>query len=457
MPSPPAPLFPIVGIGASAGGLEALEKFLARVPPGSGLAFVVVQHLDPTVEDMLPELLQRITAMTVLQARDHMRVSPNCVYVIPPNKDLALRCGQLRLTAPGAARGLRLPIDFFLRSLAAERGEQSIGVILSGMGSDGCLGLRAIKEQGGLCLAQDPAGARFASMPQAAVDTALVDLVGPPEELPRMILDMLQRSRSFSAPTPAAADPDDQALGQVAALLRARTGHEFSLYKRNTVMRRIDRRMGVHQVAALADYVRYLEANPAEVDLLFRELLIGVTSFFRDPALWEVLGQEVLPALCAGRPAGSVLRAWVPGCSTGEEAYGLAILFREALARARPARDLQPADLRHRPGPGRHRPGPARAVQAQHRRRRVRRAPEPVLRGRGGRVPGAPGDPGDGGVRHPEPHHGPPVHPARPAQLPQPADLPARRSCRSGSCGCSTTAWCPAASCAWAVRKASAP
>ena len=351
MPSPPAPLFPIVGIGASAGGLEPLEKFLARVPPGSGLAFVVVQHLDPTVEDMLPELLQRITAMTVLQARDHMRVSPDCVYVIPPNKDLALRCGQLRLTAPGAARGLRLPIDFFLRSLAAERGEQSIGVILSGMGSDGCLGLRAIKEQGGLCLAQDPAGARFASMPQAAVDTALVDLVGPPEELPRMILDMLQRSRGFSAPTPAAADPDDQALGQVAALLRARTGHEFSLYKRNTVMRRIDRRMGVHQVAALADYVRYLEANPAG----------------GGPAVPGAAdrGHQLLPGSGAvgGAGPGSAARAVRrPTRGVGAARLGARMLHRRGgLWTGHPVPGSpgpgpagpgpQPADLRHRPGP----------------------------------------------------------------------------------------------------------
>jgi len=335
-PLPPATAFPIVGIGASAGGLEALEKFLARVPPGSGLAFVVIQHLDPTVEDLLPELLQRITPMTVVQAVDQMPVRPDWVYVIPPNKNLEVRAGRLQLSVPAAARGLRLPIDCFLRSLAADQHEQSIGVILSGMGSDGCLGLRAIKEQGGLGLAQAPADARFDSMPRAAIDAGLADLVGPAEELPGKILGMLKLTPR-SAGAPDAAEPDDQVLQQVAVLLRARTGQEFSLYKRTTVVRRIERRMGVHSIANYSDYVAFLKANPHEVDLLFKELLIGVTNFFRDPAMWASLGEEVIPQWFKDRPEGKVFRAWVPGCSTGEEAYGLAITFREALDRVRPA------------------------------------------------------------------------------------------------------------------------
>jgi two-component system CheB/CheR fusion protein len=332
-PFPPASPFPIVGIGASAGGLEALEKVLAHVPERSGLAFVVVQHLDPTVEDLLPELLQRITSMQVFQARDRMRVNPDCVYVIPPNKDMALRLGLLRLSVPQAARGLRLPIDFFLRSLAEDLREHSVGMILSGMGSDGCLGLRAIKEQGGLGVAQDPHSARFDSMPRAAISAGLADLVGPPETLPMKILAVLERSPG----EPAEPAPDEPSLQRVAALLRARTGQEFSLYKRNTVVRRIERRMGVHQIATFPAYVQHLEANPHEVDLLFKELLIGVTSFFRDPAMWTALGEEVIPTWFKGRPEGRNFRAWVPGCSTGEEAYGLAIVFREALARVRPA------------------------------------------------------------------------------------------------------------------------
>ena len=336
-PLPPATAFPIVGIGASAGGLEALEKFLARVPPGSGLAFVVIQHLDPTVEDLLPELLQRITPMTVVQAGDRMTVHPDCVYVIPPNRNLEVRSGRLQLSPPAAARGLRLPIDFFLRSLAEDRGEHSIGVILSGMGSDGCLGLRAIKERGGLGLAQDPADARFDSMPRAAIDGGLADLVGPAEELPGKILGMLQLTPRPVGTAPAAAEPDEHVLEQVTRLLRARTGQEFSLYKKTTVVRRIERRMGVHQIAGFQDYVAFLKANPLELDLLFKELLIGVTNFFRDPAMWKTLGEDLMPEWFKDRPEGKVFRAWVPGCSTGEEAYGLAITFQEALARVRPA------------------------------------------------------------------------------------------------------------------------
>jgi two-component system CheB/CheR fusion protein len=335
-PLAPATACPIVGIGASAGGLEALEKFLARVPSGSGLAFVVIQHLDPTVEDLLAELLQRITPMAVVQASDRMPVKPDCVYVIPPNKNIEVRSGLLHLSVPSAARGLRLPIDFFLRSLAEDRREHSIGVILSGMGSDGCLGLRAIREQGGLAVAQAPADARFDSMPRAAIDAGLADLVGPAEQLPALILSVLQLPPG-PAGTAAEPVPDGQVLQQVARLLRARTGHEFSLYKQTTVVRRIERRMGVHQIAGFQDYVRFLEANPHEVDLLFKELLIGVTSFFRDPAVWALLGDEVIPGWFKGQPEGRRFRAWVPGCSTGEEAYGLAIIFREALARARPA------------------------------------------------------------------------------------------------------------------------
>jgi len=329
--------FPIVGIGASAGGLEALEKFMARVPVGSGLAFVVIQHLDPTVEDLLPELLQRVTAMSVLQAKDRMRVAPDCVYIIPPNKDMALHGGTLRLTPPTVARGMRLPIDFFLSSLAEDLRERSIGVILSGMGADGTQGLRAIKEQQGLCLAQDPIEARFPSMPSSAIDAGLTDLVAKAEALPEMIIGFAKHTPRLGDTVPDFDPPEERSLARVAQLLRARTGQEFALYKRNTMIRRIERRMGVHRIASLSAYARYLEQNPTELDLLFKELLIGVTSFFRDPAVWQVLGSEVLPALFKDRPEGKVFRFWVPGCSTGEEAYSLAMTFLEARDRVRPA------------------------------------------------------------------------------------------------------------------------
>ncbi|GFE60642.1 chemotaxis protein CheB [Geobacter sp. AOG2] len=330
------PPFPIVGIGASAGGLEALEQFLGHVPANSGMAYVIVQHLDPTHKGILPELLQRMTGMEVFQVRDRMRVKPDSVYVIPPNRDMSILHGVLHLFDPTAPRGLRLPIDFFLRSLAEDRQEQSIGVILSGMGSDGTMGLRAIKEKAGLVLVQEPVSAKFDSMPRSAIDAGLADLVAPAEELPAKIGDYLRHALIISKAEHPLEEKDQSALEKVLILLRARTGQDFSMYKRSTVYRRIERRMGIHQIDRIAAYVRYLQENPQEVDLLFKELLIGVTSFFRDPAAWEHLLGEAIPALLASRPAGGTLRAWSTGCSTGEEAYSLAIAFKEALELVKP-------------------------------------------------------------------------------------------------------------------------
>lgn len=328
--------FPIVGIGASAGGLEALEQFLGHVPADSGLAFVIVQHLDPTHQGIMPELLQRTTGMKVRQVRDRTPVRPDCVYVIPPNKDMSILHGVLHLLEPAAPRGLRLPIDFFLRSLAQDRQEHSIGVILSGMGSDGTLGLRAIKEKAGVVLVQDPATAKFEGMPRSAVDAGLADIVAPVEELPGKILAFLDRPPLMARAEAALEEKTQSALEKAVILLRAHTGHDFSLYKRNTLYRRIERRMGIHQIHKMAAYVRYLQENSQELDLLFKELLIGVTNFFRDPAAWEELREQAIPALLAGRSPGQALRAWVPGCSTGEEAYSLAIMFHEAVDRWQP-------------------------------------------------------------------------------------------------------------------------
>ncbi len=327
---------PIVGIGASAGGLEALEHFLGRVPAGSGLAFVIVQHLDPTHKGIMPELLQRATGMKVLQVKDRTRVQRNCVYVIPPNKDMSILHGVLHLLAPAAPRGLRLPIDFFLRSLAQDQQERSIGVILSGMGSDGTLGLRAIKEKAGLVLVQEPVTARFDGMPRSAIDAGLADIVAPVDELPGKIMAFLERTPLLGRSELALEDKTRSAMDKAVILLRAHTGHDFSLYKRNTLYRRIERRMGIHQIDKIAAYVRYLQENSQELDLLFKELLIGVTSFFRDPAAWEQLREQAIPALLAGQPAGQALRAWVPGCSSGEEAYSLAMVFKEALEQLKP-------------------------------------------------------------------------------------------------------------------------
>ncbi|WP_246545768.1 chemotaxis protein CheB [Pelotalea chapellei] len=328
--------FPIVGIGASAGGLEALEQFLANVPPGSGMAFVVIQHLDPNHKGILPELLQRATPMQVLQIRDRMRVKPDCVYVIPPNKDLSVLHGVLHLFEPAAPRGLRLPIDYFLRSLADDRQERSIGVILSGMGSDGTMGLRAIKEKGGVALVQEPATAKFDSMPRSAIGAGLADLIAPAQDLPTKIIDYLRYARVLATSESPLVERDYNALEKVLIILRTRTGHDFSMYKKNTVDRRVERRMGIHQIKRIGSYVRFLQENPQEVEILFKELLIGVTSFFRDPAAWEQLQNVALPALLANLATGGILRAWSVGCSTGEEAYSLAMIFKEALEKIKP-------------------------------------------------------------------------------------------------------------------------
>ncbi|HUW51093.1 MAG TPA: chemotaxis protein CheB [Sulfuricella sp.] len=328
--------FPIVGIGASAGGLEALGQFLGHVPAGSGMAFVVIQHLDPTHKGMMPELLQRATRMTVQQAKNRMRVKPDCVYVIPPNKDMSILHGVLHLLDPMAARGLRLPIDFFFRALAEDRRERSIGVILSGMGSDGALGLRAIKEKGGLTLVQEPLSAKFDGMPRSAIDAGLADIVAAPEALPEHIVAYLRHAYLPGRLEPTLERKSQSALEKVVILLRERTGNDFSLYKKNTLYRRIERRMGIHQIDTIANYVRFLRGNTQELDLLFKELLIGVTSFFRDPPVWEFLVNEAIPAIMAAYPAGKALRAWVPACSTGEEAYSLAIAFKEALEQVGP-------------------------------------------------------------------------------------------------------------------------
>ncbi len=332
--------FPIIGLGASAGGLEAFEQFLGHVPKNCGFAFILVQHLDPTHKGLLTELLQRHTSMKVLQIKDRMRVEPGHVYVIPPNKDLSILKGVLHLLDPAAPRGLRLPIDSFFRSLADDRQERSVGVILSGMGSDGTLGLRAIKEKAGAVFVQTPASAKFDSMPRMAIDAGLADVVAPAEELPGKIIDYFHHVPLHVRRDQARAEKDQSALEKIIILLRGHSGHDFSLYKKSTISRRVERRMGLHQIARVADYVRYLRENPQESDLLFKELLIGVTSFFRDPAVWEQLKNKIIPDFLAARSADGMLRAWTVGCSTGEEAYSLAIVFKEALEWIKPTRNF---------------------------------------------------------------------------------------------------------------------
>jgi two-component system CheB/CheR fusion protein len=327
----PPPMFPIVGIGTSAGGLEALEQFLSHVPKECGMAFVVVQHLSPDHTGNLPELLQRSTSMKVQQVNGNTKVQLDHVYVIPPGKEMTISSRTLHLHGSDKKHGLRLPIDIFLRSLAEDCTEQSIGVILSGMGSDGTLGQCAIKEQGGLTLVQEPASAKFDSMPKSVIDTGFANIVAPAEELPGRIIDFLGYATPRWKSKQSLRDKEQSNFEKITTLLKAKTRHDFSLYKPTSVYRRIERRMGIHKIASIADYARFLQKNTHEVDLLFKELLIGVTSFFRDSAMWEELKNEALPKILTAYPEGGSLRAWSCGCSTGEEAYSLAMTFREAL------------------------------------------------------------------------------------------------------------------------------
>jgi len=327
--------FPIVCLGASAGGLEALEQFLGNIPVKSGMAYVVIQHLDPTQKGMLPELLQRISKIEVFQVKDRMAVKPNFVYVIPPNKSMSLLNGVLHLFDPIETRGLRLPIDFFLRSLADDQHDRAIGVILSGMGSDGCGGIKAIKENNGIVMVQDPTSAKYNSMPQNAIDSVQADIIAPANELPEKLLAFLKHIPVVISNLEMEVK-DQSALEKIIILLRTQTGNDFSLYKKNTMYRRIERRMGVHKIEKILSYVRLLQENPKELDILFKELLIGVTSFFRDASIWEMLEKNILPAIITNQNDGTVLRAWVAGCSTGEEAYSLAMVFKEALEKTNP-------------------------------------------------------------------------------------------------------------------------
>jgi two-component system, chemotaxis family, CheB/CheR fusion protein len=324
--------FPVVGIGASAGGLAAFEAFFSGMPADTdpGMAFVLVQHLAPDHKSILTDLIRRYTRMQVYEVEDGMRVLPNRAYIIPPNHDMAFLNGSLQLLEPGSSRGQRLPIDFFFRSLAQDQRERAIGIVLSGTGSDGTLGVRAIKGEGGMVMAQSPGSTEYDGMPRSAIATGLVDFVLPANEMPAQLI--AYTTHAFGKPSADATIPtpkSESLLKKIFILLRSQTGHDFSFYKSNTINRRIERRMVVHQIGAMAEYVRYLQQNPDEIAALFRDLLIGVTNFFRDREAFTTLEEQAIPRLFADKPAGALIRVWVPGCSTGEEAYSIAILLQE--------------------------------------------------------------------------------------------------------------------------------
>jgi len=317
--------FPIVGLGASAGGLEAFEQFFHSVTPDSGMAFVLVSHLDPSHASILTEILQRCTSITVVEAQDQMKVEPNFVYVIPPNRDMAIYHGVLQLSVPDQPRGQRMPIDAFLRSLAEDQGEQAIGIILSGTGTDGTQGLRAILGAGGVSLVQDPATAKYDGMPESAIKAGYASHVLPVGKMAEALLSGIRTLNQM----PAAPPDSGSGLNRILMHLRSGTGHDFSQYKKSTIGRRIERRMSMHNIDSQEVYARYLKEHPDEISKLFKELLINVTNFFRDPEAFIALKQEILPLLFADKPEDYVFRAWVAGCATGEEAYSIAILLRE--------------------------------------------------------------------------------------------------------------------------------
>ncbi|AKQ47477.1 hypothetical protein TH63_04000 [Rufibacter radiotolerans] len=331
MPAKPANDFPVVALGGSAGALEGFESFFQHLPIGTGMAFVVVPHLDPSQKSMMTEIIQRYTPLPVVQITDGMQVEPEQVYLVPANKETSIERNTFRLHEPERPNGQRMPIDYFFQSLAVNRREQAIGIIFSGMGADGSLGVKMIMENFGMVMVQEPTTARFDSMPRNAIKTEFVDHVVPVEEMAEKLMAYTHLP-SIKGKTAVDTHKSSQMLQKVFSLIRNKTGHDFSLYKRNTIYRRIERRMNTHHLHKFSEYINFLEKNPQEVELLFKELLIGVTKFFRDPEAFQVLKERYLPALLKEKKDGETVRVWVAGCSTGEEAYSIAILIQECLA-----------------------------------------------------------------------------------------------------------------------------
>ncbi|GAC1392024.1 MAG: hypothetical protein NVSMB38_14180 [Ktedonobacteraceae bacterium] len=332
--------FPIVGIGASAGGLEAIRDVLRFLPVDVGMAYVLVQHLDPRHESLLPDLLARATQMQVHEAQEGTVVEVNHVYVIAPNTDMTLSQGVLQLMPRTEAGGQHLSIDTFLRSLAENRRTQAIGVILSGMAADGTRGLQAIKAEGGLTFAQDPSTALFSGMPHNAIIAGCVDFIGSPEAIAKELTRISHHpyvrqppvAETEAAPPGQEFSKQEPEFQQILLVVRRRTDTDFTKYKSTTLKRRIQRRMMLLRIDSLAEYLIYLADHQAEVDALYQDMLIGVTSFFRDTSTFQTLGREIWPRIMATKAAGSPIRVWVPGCSTGEEVYSLAISVLEFLA-----------------------------------------------------------------------------------------------------------------------------
>ena len=332
----------IVALGASAGGLEALQQFFKHMSPDSGMAFVVIQHLSPDYKSMMVELLSKNTTMPVLRIENGMQIEPNQVYLIPPKTQLTLLHGALLLSETDHSKGLVLPIDIFFKSLAEDQGERAIGVVLSGTGSDGTRGIRAIKEAGGMVMVQEENSAKFNGMPGSAIATGLADFILPPEQMPETLIKYVQYPYVQNAPDPQGGLlTEEKQISNLLALLRQEIGVDFSFYKPTTILRRIERRMGIAQLITVEEYVRYLNQSPQEVKALYKDLLISVTRFFRDPESFDLLRKKIIPDILAQASAEQPIRIWVAGCATGEEAYSLAILCAEQMEETKKTVDVK--------------------------------------------------------------------------------------------------------------------
>ena len=325
-------IFPIVAIGASAGGLEALESFFAGMPPEPGISFIVIQHLSPGTKSFMRELLQAKTKMAVHRVENGMKIEPNTIYVNPPGMEVSFLSRTLRSIEQGGGKAPIFPIDSLFRSIAADERENAICIVLSGTGTDGTLGLKAVKEQGGVVIVQDVNQAKFDGMPLSAIGTGLVDMVLPVEKMAEAILNYVKTPSIMAGEKNGVVSKTFQNfMERILLLIRARTMIDLTDYKQSSIRRRIEQRMATHRIDSIEDYFRYLEENPFEVDALCKAFLIGVTRFFRDPVAFEVLSERAVSDLISKKRQDSSLRIWVPGCSTGEEAISIAVLLVEAM------------------------------------------------------------------------------------------------------------------------------
>jgi two-component system CheB/CheR fusion protein len=330
--------FPVVGIGASAGGLDAFKKLLKAIPEKSGMAYVLVQHLDPNHESLLPELLQKVTRIPVLEISDDIKVMPDHIYVIPRNKMMVANDGILKLTPRQLDNKKKhnLPIDLFFTSLANVHQSHAIGVVLSGTASDGTAGLKAIKDHGGITFAQDSQSAEFDSMPNSAVNAGVVDFVLIPDKIPQKISEIVNNLNGNENEEDELPELDENIIKKIISLLRIRKGTDFTYYKQTTIRRRILRRMVLNKFEQLADYLKFAQQNKQEIDVLYQDLLIPVTSFFRDADVFNTLCETVFPYALKEKNANEPIRIWIAGCSTGEEVYSIAICFIEFIKDALP-------------------------------------------------------------------------------------------------------------------------